>query len=654
MDNAAAAVLDDQVTRCIALRDSGDINGATEALQAIVDVHSDHFRATLELLLVAASAGRSDLVEKILAGLPAELAAHPHIRLMVAYHYSHLGQLSEVMDWLSGVSHASVAAIPTFRSLHREMLESLANHSLQLTASIAQILPGAAMASARLAIAETILQHIVDTEDNPDELFAHIRRWTFLTPGILHMRVDLFGRMLARMPKRAHLELQSTAFCYLVATRLWPEARSMADRLLAQPDAAGDPVFAKALVGFATEGDRSLAETAAHVISECSRRAASSDRSVHRRSAAILNGIEVRARSMRRDLRPPEDFAAIGALAPTYSAKAADAGMHFYVGLFGQMRFGEYLLGPLAAYVEGQFAEFVRGGGRLSHGVATWEDGGQRKLLQDDGYTYLRDILPLPIADRLSDYKLATVGQAMPLIPNVVMKLLDEGGHAQKIDSKLLRSLFNADAFVSIENDDAYRAEFGDHLASVLGDSTPLTNQGRMWHRIAAHRTLVQQAEIKAGRPVTHVLLLRGDLTGLSGPLWQHIETRLNSSPENWAMFDHDPHASFIDGVGDRYMIMDRIAFDRIMDGYDLMRSIVTPGTTVDPAYLVRFFPHTHLRTILFEHGTCIYEVLRSSIQFDLYRGRRTIEQLRREIAQDAVESGDPDVAQFLASLVTP
>jgi hypothetical protein len=652
VDEETAISLDDQVNQCVAIRDAGDHPGAAASLEAIVAVAPHHLRATLELLVVTVMSGRTNVPDKILARMPAELQAHPHIRLMMAQHHSQHGRLADALHWLAGVSQESVEAIPSFSGIRRDLLATLASHSIDLTADIAAIMPGQDMEQARLAVAEVILQNIIYSETNPDQFFFHLQKWTFLTPDLLHLRADIFARILTKLPEHMPPEMLSTAFAYLVATRRWGEARVIADRLLAKPEAVGDPVFAKTLIAFAEEGDRSFADTASRIMAECAARLASANPPQHRRTAAKLNGIEVRARKLRRELRPAPDFAAIGAMAPTYSSKAADDGPHLYVGLFGQMRFGKYLLEPLASYLKEELRSFVERGGRLSFGIATWQDSGQRELQEADGYPFLQDLIPEPIARRLSDYRLMSVRDAMPLLPTATSRLLDECRQTQGIEAEMLKSMFDPDAFVSIDSDSTFLAEFGNRLAEVFGESTPLLNQGRMWNRIAAHRTLVQQAEEKAGQPVTHALLMRSDLTGLSGPLGKHIESRILSGATNWGMFDHDPHATYIEGVGDRYMITDRVAFDRLMDGYKLMRSIVAPDTLVNPAYRVRFFPHAHLRTILFEHGTEIHELLRSSIQFEIHRGRRTVEQLRGEIAQDAEKSSDSDLRNFFASLV--
>jgi len=652
VDEEAAISLDDQVSQCVAVRDAGDHRSATASLEAIVAVAPHHFRATLELLVVTVMSGRSTVPDKILARMPAELQAHPHIRLLLAQHHSQHGRIPDAIHWLAGVSQESVETVPSFSGIRRELLATLAGHSIDLTNSLAAILPSHDMEQARLAVAQVILQNVINSENDPDQFFFHLQKWTFLTPDRLHLRADIFAQMLIQLPAHMPADLLSTAFAYLVATRRWGEARTIADRLLAMPESASDPVFAKALLAFAEEGDRSFVDAASHVMAECAARLAGGNPPAFRRSAAKLNGIEVRARKLRRERRTRQDFSAIGALAPTYSASAADAGPHLYVGLFGQMRFGKYLLEPISTYLKAELQGFVERGGSLSFGVATWQDSGQRELQEADGYSFLQDLIPQPIADRLAAYRLMSVRDAMPLMPTITNRLLDECRHTQVIDAETLRSQFDRNAFISIDSDTTFLAEFGNRLTEVFGESTPLLNQGRMWNRIAAHRSLVQHAEAKAGRPVTHALLIRSDLTGLAGPLGQHLESRILSGATNWGMFDHDPHATYIEGVGDRYMITDRVAFDRLMDGYELMRSIVAPGTAVDPAYRVRFFPHAHLRTILFEHGTEFHEILRSSIQFEIYRGRRTVEQLQAEIAQDADKSSDKDLRNFFASLV--
>ncbi|MGN7997988.1 hypothetical protein [Sphingomonas sp. 22176] len=653
MEETTALSLDDKVSECVAVRDSGDVAGAAARLEAIVTANPEHFRATLELLVVSTTAGISNTPDRILERMPAELRGHPHIRLLIAQHHRQHGRLREAMGWLGGVSRDSVVGVPTFHRLRRDLLATLASYSAEVVAPFADTLPGPEMETARLSIAEAFLQTLVDDIDDPDDFFAHLQRWTFLVPDALHLRVDVFSRLVSRLPATTATKILSTAFAYTVATRQWTEAKALASRLLTRPESASDPVFVKSLLILSEDGDAAFKDVAARMMSEhCAlvdRNAVVQDSNP--RSAAKLNSIEVRARKLRCELQPKEAFAAIGSLAPTYSAQAAPGGMHLYVGLFGQVRFGKYLLSPLATYLKNELRSLVGDSGRLSFGIATWEGSGQRELQESDGYPFLQDLLPPPIAHALAPHRPLSVRDALPFIPNITRKLIDDCRETQVVDAAMLRQLFDGDAFVSIADDATYMDELGSRLAEVFSNSTPVLNQGRMWNRIAGHRALVEDAERHAGRPVTHALLIRSDLTEVVGPLGAHIHGQMLTGDSNWGLFDHDPHASYIEGVGDRYMVVDRAAFDRLMDGYELLRSIVTPETSVDPAYRVRLFPHTHLRTILFEHGTNVREILRSSVRFEIFRGRRTIAQLENEIRADADQSTAQEIRQILATL---
>jgi len=412
-------------------------------------------------------------------------------------------------------------------------------------------------------------------------------------------------------------------------------------------------VFVKSLLTLSDDGDASFKDVAARIMSEhCAlidRGAAVQD--ANPRRAAKLNSIEVRARKLRCELQPKEAFAAIGSLAPTYSAQTAPAGLHLYVGLFGQVRFGRHLLTPLATYLKTELQNLVANGGMLSFGIATWEGSGQRELEETDGYPFLENLLPPPIAQALAPHRLLSVRDALPFIPNITRRIIDDCRETQTVDAAMLRQLFDGDAFVSIGDDAVYMDELGTRLTEVFANSTSMINQGRMWNRIAAHRALVADAERRAGRPVTHALLIRSDLTDVAGPLGAHIHGQMLTGESNWGLFDHDPHASYIEGVGDRYMVVDRAALDRLMDGYALLRSIVAPDTSVDPAYRVRVSPHMHLRTILFEHGTKVREILRSSVRFEIFRDRRTTAQLENEIRADADQSTAQEIRKILATL---
>ncbi len=644
--------LDDQVSEWVAIRDAGDVAAAAVGLEALVASDPSHFRATLELLVVTTTFSVSDVPDRILAGMPESLQAHPHIRLLMAHHHRQNGRLSEAMTWLRGVPQEAVAGVPSFARLRKDLLAALASHSVDLASPFIDLLPSQQMHAARLMVAETLLQDLIASIDAPDDLFIHLQEWTFLRPDALHLRADVFARLLSHLPENAPTTILSTALAYMVATRRWDEARQMVDRLLRKPDAASDAVFVKAFLNFADEGDPAYAQTAARMMVDHCSVTAPDDSARKLRTAAVLNALEVKARKLRLDLQPPEAFAALGSLAPTYAAQAAPVGRHLYVGLFGQVRFGKYLLAPLADYLQQQFSAFVESGGSLSFGIATWKDSGQRELQEQDGYSFLRDLLPVPIMDRLASHRLMQVRDAAAYIPTITRKLIDEGRETQSLDAATLQGQFIADALVSIEEDERYMGELGERLKEVFGNSIPVLNQGRMWNRISAHRALVAEAEQRAARPVTHALLIRSDLTNLAGPLGNLVDAQIRSGETNWGMFDHDPHATYIEGVGDRYMVVDRAAFERLMDGYQLLQSIVAPNTPVNAAYRVRLFPHTHLRTILFEHATKIREILRSSVEFEIYRGRRTVEQMRAEIEEDARRTTVAGMAEFLNSLV--
>jgi hypothetical protein len=648
------ATLDRRVTESVAYRDAGDVERAKALLEEIVLEAPEHFGATLELLVIMTMTDTADLPDWLVGQMPVELRSHPHIRLIIACNLIRNRRTKDAIEWMAGVTAESVASVPTFSSFRRNALIQLARQSFDLTKPLADVLPSPRMEEARTALAELFLQEAINSQDNADELFESLKLLTFLQPDCLHCRFDFFSGLLIRLPDHTPSVLLATAFAYSVSTRRWNEARLLLDRILCRPDHVQDPVFARALVTFATEGDRNLLPVATRVLDECSAWLGTNDLPAGSRAIAYLNGLEVRARQFRQEIRPASVFAEIGALAPTYRARPAADGLHIYSGFFGQLRFGKYLLGPISAYLETELACLANMGARLSQGVSTWESVGQRELQEEDGYPFLDCLIPEVIAQQLSDRRLAIVREAMPLIPNIARTILQESREIETIDQQSLLSVCRAETQVDVASDGHFMSDLGNRLVETLGDFTSLLNQGRMWNRIAAHRQLVEKAEQAAGRPVTHVVMMRSDLTNLSGPLGRYLRDRILSGGTNWAMFDHDSHATYIDGVGDRFMLMDREAFERLLDGYDLLKSIVAEGTCVDPAYRVRYSAHAHLRTVMFEHGTEVHEILRSSIGFDIFRGRRTIAHLAEEIANDAVESIDPVMREFLAGLVQP
>jgi len=344
---------------------------------------------------------------------------------------------------------------------------------------------------------------------------------------------------------------------------------------------------------------------------------------------------EVRARLMTIDNAPDDDFLRANVLPRTTRPSTAEQGQrHLLVGFFGQARFPSYVLPTLFAYIKKQVEPLVEQGWKVSPAVSTWDKVGQRAMYDHDAAHFIQERLPHEINHELTKLPIWTVGHIRNILPDTVRACAENGSAVTAMSSEYLSEAFGQHVYAEIGSDQTFMTEIGQSISDSFHGDSNVVNQARMWNRLSKLRGLAQEAAVDAGCEVTHVLMVRLDLLFLEDQLWQNMISPALKSDANFIFADHDPHANFIEGLGDRVMFCDVAGFHRVTDGERLIRHVLGGGEKYS-CYRSRFHAHSFLETILFESDIKITRVTWQNIKHEIYRGRLTLADLRESLRID-------------------
>lgn len=340
---------------------------------------------------------------------------------------------------------------------------------------------------------------------------------------------------------------------------------------------------------------------------------------------AELQKVEIRTR-LARELR-----------AASPRAPDAPAEPRLLVAFFGQMRFPEATLPGVRDWILNDFAAHAAEVD-LTFAICTWRETGGKVFLPNDHIDTIGGFLSPPIITLLKSLGCCTISDIRPHCPRVVSKILDQAHVSTEIDESRIARDFPGETYFDVDSEAGYMRALGQTIAEAVDGNKMLMNQGRMISRISAVKQIL--ATIDRSRPApTHVLFIRPDLCDLSGSLASVFQQMRGRS--NWAVVDQDAYAQVVEGVGDRFILADRLAADEIA-GIGPYTQRIFDG--VDPESALRrkrLEPHQMLRSLMFEASIDIQTVSRRTVGWNLFRGAVNPDTVLAELRVDVAHMAD-------------
>lgn len=324
----------------------------------------------------------------------------------------------------------------------------------------------------------------------------------------------------------------------------------------------------------------------------------------------------------------------------------ADRAIRVFLGYFGQMRDPSRVL-PLTVKTLGDdFATSANGPFLLFHGVSTWDVSGHRALSLNDGPNFYDQLLPDFAHGLITGLKQDNGGDLSRLVPNLVATCLsysnDEMAH--RITDRSVADLMPEGCSVVIADgeaiEDELKAAYGARFPDV---SRETMNQFKMWSRIADLKIALERTEEQAGVAMDVCIFLRSDLHYIRGILPELACRAFSPSGSGLAFMDHDPHAEFIGGLGDRFVVVNRKNADWLFQAYANFIDAVKS----DHPLQGRMYGHRSLDAVIKRSGLAPLPVY--GAEYIIHRATLSVESLVRALEADVEQSPSGDVRERLS-----
>lgn len=618
----------------IFLRDLGDVATALDGLSTYYRSFKSS-RIKLELLIII-SYVLSDIHKTRLFIKQNDLLETDtsDVRLMHAYGLALIGEIEPSLEAFQTVDRFEVCPNPFFNQIYSE-LQVKYLHQVEFIVSKIPAIVGKDRILASL-FQSSILARLSFLRGDDFESF--IRKIIFTGSDQERIASHLFMENLREIKNTTDPINLTVLLRLLISIKETSEATKLALEL-SHSSVRANPDFLKSLFKLSDETNdgkwalmaREICSGAPPVIG----------------NEYLLNRSKVQAYELFKRLETPS-VSSVSALQPVQDK-------HIFIGIFGQLRYERENLGNLISRITG-ILDRCAPGLTVSFGVSTWDTTGRRDLLGHTPVGFLLEVVPIELVPLIRELGVPSVSDAQNVLPAVISKIILEQGSVSKVNSDYIKDIAGFRLPCDIASADAFN--MGEEINIIsekyFGD-VDIMNQARMFNRLQGLKPLVETAEKWKGRPVTHGLLVRNDLNFKSDSLGLRIQAFLNSNVPNSFASDDDPHANFIEGVGDRYMLCDNLALAHIIEANHIFRSLLLETGEFDQSVSYRFLPHQMLESVLFQRGTSISRIGVSEVPFEIYRGRRNISDFVRELEQDSLRhSGDyvgEQLARILATL---
>lgn len=485
--------------------------------------------------------------------------------------------------------------------------------------------------------ADEALVAFLETSASNDNLHMAIREAAFFNRFMLKHPVEATSAALLVAQRSFDMAAMGHSMAFFSATRQDAEFDTIHAQLEREPSAWAIPHFAKwSCLHAIRTGDGAKANAALTRYRQATDNAVSQDLAPLSIAAAQAEELEARdeALSVQTDAGP-----------------RSDGRPSIFVGIFGQLRDYQQTLPLLVEHLQ---RELTAGddGYDVKFGLATWDKVGARPLSIRDGVAFYKDLMPFElhsVVDKSGSADGVALEQALPNITRRMIELSSDIA-ARPVTAEGVGTYLPEGALVRIDDDAGFQAEVARQLPAEL--SEPMShyvrgnmNQLRMWSRIAALEDLAMRHENEAGRPFDYAILIRSDLVIDDGS----ISTLLAQAdtPGSPVISDYDPHAEYIEGIGDRYFIAQRNAAQALFEGFDWLLSKVR---TASPSS-IRLNPHEGASSMLFSTGRNASAA--KSIFYKLHRGRFALHDLTDAVAADASSVEDLRIRHALDAILS-
>ncbi|MGV1896709.1 hypothetical protein GOZ84_11105 [Agrobacterium vitis] len=634
-DSDTATLVREFVASAVRVRDQGNYLDSLRMMEAIWKKRPERILC-LEILIISVNiikdAAHFLAFEKT---VPLEYKSDPHIALFIAGGALLSGNLPRTGDFLRRVGLDSVRNIPSFFVFRQQLVFKLSGAICELLEQVSAAEDNSHVhdMSRELQISRFVT-YLTGIEDFPAFEFALVSGLLYPAADVkipIAFIADIAFEFSRRVPDD---ERNVTLFRLLVAFKTIEPANSLA-KLLIESRFVTNPDFVKQLFKL-SELDgmvkwRPIAIALAQDLvgsdnSQFNWRHPNTDVQYRELSARILslNGASENE-FQRLNLLPRERTA--------FQVERNDK-EHIFIGMFGQCRFSNHVFPMLIDKLSSETKALKEKGTIFSYGISTWDRGGSRGLFDTDSVHFLLQHLPFDLHDGVMQLNCKSVGDVKRHLPNVVNFCSSLAASASDITVDYLKSYLSPDFETDIWNDTKFMSSIGQRVADKFGGNFHLVNQARMWNRIAALRALAEKAEREKALPITRYVLLRSDLVFSGTSLLANLINLSTPGRNNFLMGDHDPHANFIEGLGDRIMFCDKQAFARITSGQELFLNVIDAPGSMKP-YISRCHAHQFLETILFEQDTRLIRMPWEETRHEIYRGRLTMQQVLPHLVLD-------------------
>lgn len=626
------ALLKEFLALIIAYRDLGNPKEALHEMRRVWSVrqHRDLCLEILVLIVIILESGEEFAAFR--SSVDNKLLSDKHILLLFAGGHQLINDIIPFAAMLSQVTPENLDGIPSFLSFRDKLAGILMDILKDLAEKTATATGNEKIAAfSHDLAAQRLAQRLISVVDINE--FNHMLIALAFGPNVV-MRVptNIISNAIIDLSRQMPPDERSAVMLRLLVAIGEVEKADLLARQLENSAIALNPDYLKGI--FKLSEFPGMAEWRPKAIARGQDFLASGGGNWHFQKSSV-QAREVHARLLAINNAPDDDFRRANVLPRTVrpSTDAQEKG-HLLVGLFGQARFPTYVLPALFAHIGKQVEPLVAQGWKISYAASSWDKIGQRAIHDHDAAYFIQERLPHEINHELTKLPISTVEHIRNILPDTVRACAENGAAVTAMSGEYLSEALGRHVHAEIGSDQRFMAEIGKSVSDSFHGDSNVVNQVRMWNRLAKLRGLAQSAAADAGREITHVLMARMDLLFLEDQLWPNMIAPGLASEPNFIFADHDPHANFIEGLGDRVMFCDMAGFHRVTDGERLIRHVLEGGEKY-ACYRQRFHAHSFLETILFESDVRITRVPWQNIRHEIYRGRLKLADVRESLRSD-------------------
>lgn len=331
---------------------------------------------------------------------------------------------------------------------------------------------------------------------------------------------------------------------------------------------------------------------------------------------------------------------------------------HLFIGVFGQMRDPRGSFSRIMQYLHNDTQHWRNEGKRVSIGISTWDQTGQKKIEDGSPASEFIHRLPAPLTRILSTFAIHTLADLRNRLPHTAEAIQQASYSNEQVSPELILDIAKEngfdpkDIFINISTENHYLDEIGREFRNFYKNAgSGVENQARMWHRIAALYDLARQATEASGMPIGTMALVRPDV------LFEHSslinlarETAALTLEGPAAVCDFDPQAYWIEGVGDRYFAGSACAVARAFDAKDLILQIIR-DPILSTLYQDRPFWHRFAQTVFYESDTFLQSSTAIHMQF--LRQNIQLEVLQDSLKKDYETITDTNLKDVIAQSIS-